>query len=424
LANIAVVAIVIVFAAGVAALAQEAEGPFGLGVGARFVEVSNLNDGGPGSLRIALSQTGPRIVVFSVGGYIALKSDLVIQNGHVTVAGETAPGSGIVIRDGTVKVRTSNVELRHIAVYPGSSDDPKIAENRDAISIYGSPSRKNVIRDVVLSHVTAGWAVDENVSLQGLVDGVRIERSLIAAPLRHGGHPKGVHSMNLLLANSAQKVDLLGNIMAASEQRSARLTNGNRVAMINNFIYGFGRVSTHVDRSKEILNAGLIEIVGNVYEPTTDSKCNQAIVQIAKDFAASEPPTPIVMYDNIAVGDHASCVRQDETAGTPEPIDDPDRWKIVPARDVYPAILDQAGARPSWRNPIDGRIVQGIRDHTLRIPDSEADLGGWPEIKQVERALDLPVSDRKIETQSDLVAASAWLCQMQRQVGGASTACD
>lgn len=408
------------------ALAAEAETGTGFRVGARFVEVSNLNDSGQGSLRQALLQTGPRIVVFSVGGYITLESDLVIQNGPVTIAGETAPGPGIVIRNGSVKIRTSNVELRHIAVYPGSTDDPKVAENRDGVSIYGSPSRKNLLHDVVLSNVSVGWAVDENVSLQGLVDGVRVERSLIAEPLRHGGHPKGVHAMNLLLANSTQKVDLLGNIFAVSEQRSPRLTNGNEVRMYNNFIYGFGRISTHIDRSQEILNAGSIDIVGNVYEPTEDSKCNQPIVTIAKDFATSDPPTGVFLSDNIAIGDHTSCITKDEPADTSPSalIAKPENWKVVPAADVYPAILDQTGARPLSRNPIDSRIVDGMRDHTLRIIDSEKDAGGWPEIGEVERALTLPIAAKRIATKEDLAASAAWLCGMQREVGGPSADCD
>lgn len=71
------------------------------GRGGRIVEVTNLNDSGPGSLRQALEvETGPRIVIFRVGGVIELKSRITIkgaEHGHVYVAGQTAPGDGITV---------------------------------------------------------------------------------------------------------------------------------------------------------------------------------------------------------------------------------------------------------------------------------------------------------------------------------------
>ncbi|WP_062207319.1 hypothetical protein [Aureimonas sp. AU12] len=398
----------------------------GLQVGARIVTVSTLADKGPGSLRAALDQRGPRIVVFSVGGYIELESDLIIQSGQVTVAGETAPGTGIVLRGGSLKVRTGQVELRNIAVYAGSTNDPKIAENRDSISVYGSPSRKNVIRDVVLSHVTAGWGVDENMDLQGLVDGVRVEHSFFVQGLRNGGHPKGVHSMNLLLGNPVQRAEILGNIFAGSEQRSPRLTNGNRAAVINNFIYGYGRASTHIDRSKTILNPGAIDVVGNVYQATGDSTCKQPIVQMSKDFFDGGPRTDVHLADNRAIGDDAGCIDAAKApipAGLSDaPVRPVDDWRTRASAYVYPAILDQAGARPGARNPIDARAIAGIRAGTLRIIGTEADAGGYPRIEPTSRPVDAPVEGR-IAGEGDLKRLAGWLCDEQKAVGGVSSAC-
>src|SRR4030067_3858138 len=44
-----------------------------------------------GSLRYALTASGPRIVIFTVGGTISLPTSLSIGNGNLTVAGQTAP---------------------------------------------------------------------------------------------------------------------------------------------------------------------------------------------------------------------------------------------------------------------------------------------------------------------------------------------
>ena len=52
-----------------------------------------------GSLRAAIESKGPRIIVFRVGGYIDLKANLTIRNPYITIAGQTAPGDGICLRN-------------------------------------------------------------------------------------------------------------------------------------------------------------------------------------------------------------------------------------------------------------------------------------------------------------------------------------
>lgn len=92
--------------------------------------VTNLRDAGPSSLRAAVEASGPRTVVFRVSGTIDLESPLRIRNPYITIAGQTAPGDGIAIKDHPLVIEADEVIVRYLRVRVGDQTDSDV----DAIS--------------------------------------------------------------------------------------------------------------------------------------------------------------------------------------------------------------------------------------------------------------------------------------------------
>jgi pectate lyase len=125
------------------------------GRGGRVIEVTNLNDSGPGSFRAAIREQGPRIVVFRVAGIIPLESNIDIDNPDITIAGQSAPGDGICLANYSLNINTRNVILRHLRVRRGRPEGGQGSDN-----IGGNPQEQ-----IIVDHCTTSWGMDENLSL-------------------------------------------------------------------------------------------------------------------------------------------------------------------------------------------------------------------------------------------------------------------
>ena len=112
------------------------------GRGGTIYHVSNLDDHGPGSFRDAVG-TERRIVVFDVGGYIDLASPVSVAS-NITIAGQTAPGEGICLKNYSVSfAKSHNVIVRYIRLRQGLT--PK-QEKKYTVGL-------GECHDVVLDHV-------------------------------------------------------------------------------------------------------------------------------------------------------------------------------------------------------------------------------------------------------------------------------
>jgi pectate lyase len=128
------------------------------GRGGIVMEVTNLNDTGSGSLRACLEASGPRTCVFRVSGLITGKSRMQISNPYITIAGQTAPGGGIVVGGPTqqgeqIFISTHDVVIRYLT-YDGNN--PTTVTGPDGGTV-GFELASGNIYNVVLDHLSGRW---------------------------------------------------------------------------------------------------------------------------------------------------------------------------------------------------------------------------------------------------------------------------
>ena len=99
------------------------------GRGGQVIQVTNLNDNGPGSFRAAIESEGPRTIIFRVAGIIALESNIDLDNPDITIAGQSAPGDGICLANHSLNINTENVILRHLRVRRGRPEGGQGSDN-------------------------------------------------------------------------------------------------------------------------------------------------------------------------------------------------------------------------------------------------------------------------------------------------------
>ena len=126
------------------------------GRGGDVYHVTNLNDIGPGSLREGIKTAkAPRTIVFDVSGTISLKRTLVLDKSNITIAGQTAPGDGITLRDFTFQIRSaSDVIIRYLRLRLGDENKPVGAKGGD------DTFNTEDIDRVIVDHCSLSWAID------------------------------------------------------------------------------------------------------------------------------------------------------------------------------------------------------------------------------------------------------------------------
>lgn len=231
------------------------------GRGGTVYHVTTLEDNNQkGSFRWACGQKGTRTIVFDVSGTIHLTSELKLNRGDVTIAGQTSPG-GICIADYPFVIAADNVIIRFMRFRLGNKYVSKTEGDKghegDGL---GGMDKQNIIVD----HCSVSWSIDECLSVYGSKN-LTVQWCIASQSLRNSGHHKGTHGYGGNWGGSGASYH--HNLMAHHDSRVPRLgprpstQTDERMDMRNNVFYNWAGNGCY---GGEGMN---VNIVNNYYKP-------------------------------------------------------------------------------------------------------------------------------------------------------------
>jgi pectate lyase len=412
------------------------------GRGGAVYRVTNLKADGAGSLKACIDASGARTCIFEVSGAIVLTADMTIRNGKLTVAGQTAPSPGIMIRGGAFKIHASDVLIQHLRFRVGDSATGPDPANRDALKIEGTDSAP--VQNIVIDHNTFSWSVDEIASVWGAHDNITFSNNIFAEPLHDSIHPTDdgtaleKHGYGVLLGSSASggRVTVVGNLFAHIVERNP-LARSRELVFLNNLVYD----RSNMDLDLQSTDGRLVKnsIVGNQFlKGPSYTRTNKPLYIRTNGTNPVTVGSKIYLENNYAP-DTGSTLAQllTFTAGDTTPtliLTTGSRpvWNSglvvlnTAGNAVYDSVLRNAGARPNDRDSADKRVVTEVKARTGQTINCVAangssrcskNAGGWPVYAQNRRALTLPANQATL-TSSGYTNLELWLQQMDKSMSG------
>lgn len=352
------------------------------GRGGRVYHVTTLEDDRVGSLREAVEAQGPRIVVFDVGGTIRLKKDLTITNSFITIAGQTAPGDGICLRDATLGVYADHVVIRYLRSRLGDQ-----GRAGDSISIGRG-------HQIIVDHCSASWSLDEVLSCstgEPSLSDVTVQWCFITEALNPKNHSFG----SLIRGCHGARYTYHHNLYAHNRNRNPRPgnyddrnpheadPNGLLLDFRNNVIYDW--MGTYAGYNADKDSVTKLNYVGNYVVPGPDSKATGIAYQegspynqgyfVGNYYNHNLPENPWSLVDFRDWNGRQIIAYKQPVPFETGPITTRD------AKEAYQDVLGHGGATLPRRDAVDRRIVEEVTSGKGHILNSQAEVGGWPDLQ-------------------------------------------
>lgn len=283
---------------GATGFGADTRGAYGAGVMPLVYHVTTLNDDGEGSLRYGLEDDRlrgtPRVIVFDTGGTIELSKQLKVRDdSFITIAGQTAPGDGINIRNAKLSIVSSHdIIIRGLRIRVGADKGVEPCTQRDAISI-GSRRDGDLSDDpshnIIVDHCSMSWTTDEIFSTWGAAHDITLQNSILSEPLQNVQCPDGsaieTHNYALLVGPCARRISLQRNFISGARSRAPLIGGGGQevsacsmateVEFINNVVYdsNWGAFKAERNRYAEgIAQPFDAAIIGNHYKDSGEEE--------------------------------------------------------------------------------------------------------------------------------------------------------
>ena len=349
------------------------------GRGGKVYFVDNLNDSGPGSFRAAAQASGPRYIIFRVGGTINLKSPISVKK-DATIAGQTAPGDGITTRNYPIRLADrGNYIVRGLRSRIGDDARGNVGsvsdDNTDAFQIEGT-----VGADIIVDHCSFTWGTDESISIVSRNVGstkITVQNCLIAETLL----PHSLAFMAMGWKNfgvGPVNVSFIKNYIANNKGRNGQFGNLVTGEICNNVVYNWGGSAMRLD-------AGAVaNLVGNYYKAGPSTTVDRE-VKITKNY--EDGPTKLYVKGNIGPNRPSNSLPQNALvflAGgavniSGSPVINSYESSYLSAFEARDYVLENAGALP--RDAIDQRIVNQFYSNKGKIIADEDEVGGFKTTK-------------------------------------------
>jgi hypothetical protein len=427
------------------------------GRGGEVCRVTSLDDGvwppAPGTIRYCVeASTGPRFVIFETSGTIRLdQGPLYIRSPYITIAGQTAPSPGILIRGPGVIVDTHDVVLQHMRIRVGSLPyEPHSLWLRDDA------------RNVVIDHVSLSWAVWTSLGISSAEPvrapgNITILDSIVSESLGCSGvnnvipcdprwYPTIGHSNSRAIGIAPpSEVTLLRNILAHNNDRHPEIGGPSRTLIVNNLIYNPSQAVIGAIFFQDVRGDGptLSVVHGNllIAGPTTPGHRGfvspeypaEGDVRLVKVHPSLHPNSQIFLNGNYYAKDcqGLTCLASPASqwllaadgAGesvhaleAPLELDNLPLSSALAYTDVERFVTANAGARPRDRDAVDTRIIREIAMRSGSVPNTPAEKAGtgteadgFPILAVNRRMLRPPTNPHSVVDSAGRTRIEAWL---------------